>query len=383
MKEDKGRYKRAYITQNSVGRVTARFSHEDVRRGSIIYSPSSDMISNDILPIRLTPNSRSPLFSSSMADEFIFKVLAPGVQPALGVAKFNIRLHDGTRYYDDKTHNQIISDGSTDPASKNLPNGESSLRELILSSKESLIAFGVIIIAVVTLSMFIIVGIRCTCSKERNDSRHCHATNNQLTSARDPKCNGGIGIIDAYTPSTTCTHLDQSCQSDSECSSHLPHNTSNHGTVLRPLLVSTLSPRVRHKVGNNSRTASDSGSWTSSGMRNEIPTPSVPQCRVTPLCNPICDGSSAGSDSIGGVNSMVMCPLLSPAPLCDTFSSLPEEMPEQYGFTYGSLTNSLPQPEMRDQHTETVPFSELQYPTNPTSAGTLRRSNIQQNQYWV
>lgn len=95
----------------------------------------------------------------------------------------------------------------------------------------------------------------------------------------DPKCISN-GIIDAYTPST----LDP-CNSDSD---------TGTTAALRPLMMSTLSPhQSRHchhthsLKGNSNR--SDSGSWTSCSASASMPTPSIPQCRVTPLC-----GSSGG-----------------------------------------------------------------------------------------
>jgi len=382
-----------------MGRVVSRFSHEDVRRGSIIYSPSPDLVPNDILPLRLTSSS-----SSSMADEFIFKVAAPGVQPALGIAKFNIRTLDG-RYYDEKSQNQIISDGSTDPATKRSAGGGDSFRDFTQlvtphMTKDSLIAVGVIVAGIVTITLLLVIGIRCTCVRKRptngTNSTNNGGLNNGNPLGVDPKCNG-IGIID-YTPSTTCTLLDAACQSDSECSQ--THHHHHHGAVLRPLLMSPLSPRSRHKVGT-SHTASESGSWTSSGMRNEGLTPSVPQCRVVPLCSNIStvgSGSESGGYSIGGGgNSMLMCPLLPPAPICDTFSLLPEEIdpPDGYGFTYGSITNSLQPPldiQTRDHlEEEETHFNDYhQCDGHPSStlmsgstSGTLRRNHPGKNQYWV
>lgn len=137
----------------------------------------------------------------------------------------------------------------------------------------------------------------------------------------------------------------------------------------RPLMMSPLSPRSssRHKTCT-SRTgtiASDSGSWTSSGLRNEIPTPSVPQCRVTPLCN------SSDSGGYSGGNSLLMCPLLPPGPICDTFSPLPEELdpPEPYGFSYGSLPPPLDIREsFRDCREEETVF--MNFPHHSTSSCT-------------
>lgn len=99
-------------------------------------------------------------------------------------------------------------------------------------------------------------------------------------------------------------------------------------------MMSTLSPRgSRNKVSMSRATGSESGSWTSSMICNETPTPSVPQCRVTPLCN--------SSDSGGGGSNNLTCPLLPPTPICDTFTVLPEEISESYGFSYGNLPPPL------------------------------------------
>ncbi len=97
---------------------------------------------------------------------------------------------------------------------------------------------------------------------------------------------------------------------------------------------------------------------------------------------------------------MMMCPLLPPTPICDTFAPLPEEIdpPEPYGFTYGSVTGSLPPPldiRERDQIEDETLFTEfhhnhsnLNHP-NPgnslmpgSNTGTLRRTQGK-NQYWV
>lgn len=144
-------------------------------------------------------------------------------------------------------------------------------------------------------------------------------------------------------------------------------------------MMSPLSPRSssRHKTCT-SRTgtlASDSGSWTSSGLRNEIPTPSVPQCRVTPLCN------SSDSGGYSGGNSLLMCPLLPPGPICDTFSTLPEEIdpPEPYGFSYGSLPPPLDLRDCREEETVFIDFphhhSASTSTTTTTMGGTLRPLN--------
>jgi hypothetical protein len=126
--------------------------------------------------------------------------------------------------------------------------------------------------------------------------------------------------------------------------------------------MSTLSPRASRNKVSMSRTGtsgSDSGSWTSSMIRNEIPSPSVPQCRVTPLNN--------SSDS--GGTSLMTCPLLPPTPICDTFSTLPEELldppPEPYGFSYGNLLPPLEIPELREEET---PFHHLDF--HPSSSIT-------------
>ena len=179
------------LEQQQFGRVANRFSHEDIRRGSIIYSPlSADLNNNEIIPFRYSSSSSSAsalvapstssfssspssssLLSRSIADEFVFRVFAPGVQPALGIAKFNIRddTGDKNRFYDDKTHNQIISDGSTDPATKR-SGGGSTMRDITLlvtphMTKDSLITIAVVVGGIITLSLFLIVGIRCTCTK--------------------------------------------------------------------------------------------------------------------------------------------------------------------------------------------------------------------------
>lgn len=214
----------AAITSGSgqYGRVASRFSHEDVRRGAIVYYP--EIQSNEIMPAR-----------GAQADEFIFKVLAPGVQPAIGIAKFNL---GPNQFYDEKP--QIISDGSTDPATKR--SRPTSIRDITLlvtphMTKDSLVTIGVVIVAIATLSLFLVVGIRCTCSKKGSGHRHHHnnhhhrggqdrgggsasdqqrrrSSNGLNNGGADPKSNG-IGIIDAYAPSTTCTMID-TCQSDSE-----------------------------------------------------------------------------------------------------------------------------------------------------------------------
>jgi len=91
-------------------------------------------------------------------------------------------------------------------------------------------------------------------------------------------------------------------------------------------------------------------------MRGETPTPSMPQCRVTPLCN---SSDSGGYGAAAGVSgALIMCPLLPPAPICDTFSSnFPEEMGdplEQYGFSYGTLS-----PPLDIQGVEETPFTDF------------------------
>lgn len=188
--------------------------------GAIVYFP--EIQSNEIMPVR-----------GAQADEFIFKVLAPGVQPALGIAKFNL---GPNQFYDEKP--QIISDGSTDPATKR--SRPTSIRDITLlvtphMTKDSLVTIGVVVVAIATLSLFLVVGIRCTCSKkgsaghrrglhrgrgqegsggssvEQQRRRNSNGLNN---GGADSKSNG-IGIIDAYAPSTTCTMID-TCQSDSE-----------------------------------------------------------------------------------------------------------------------------------------------------------------------
>jgi len=141
----------------------------------------------------------------------------------------------------------------------------------------------------------------------------------------------------------------------------------------RPLMMSPLSPRSSRHKACTSRTgtiASDSGSWTSSGLRNEIPTPSVPQCRVTPLCN------SSDSGGYSGANSLLMCPLLPPGPICDTFSPLPEEIdpPEPYGFSYGSLPPPL---DIRDCREEETVF--MNFPHSATVGGTLKTLSHSRN----
>lgn len=209
----------AAITSNGqYGRVASRFSHEDVRRGAIVYYP--EILSNEIMPPR-----------SAQADEFIFKVLAPGVQPAIGIAKFNL---GPNQFYDEKP--QIISDGSTDPATtRSRPTYIRDITSLVAPhmTKHSLVTIGVVIVAIATLSLFLVVGIRCTCSKKGSGHRHHHGhhrgghdgrntndsqrrrnSNGLNNGGGDPKGNG-IGIIDAYAPSTTCTMID-TCQSDSE-----------------------------------------------------------------------------------------------------------------------------------------------------------------------
>lgn len=151
----------------------------------------------------------------------------------------------------------------------------------------------------------------------------------------------------------------------------------------RPLMMSPLSPRSsRHKTCT-SRTgtiASDSGSWTSSGLRNEIPTPSVPQCRVTPLCN------SSDSGGYSGANSLLMCPLLPPGPICDTFSPLPEEIdpPEPYGFSYGSLPPPLDIRDCREEETVFIDFphhmpASASNAATATMGGTLKPMNHSRN----
>lgn len=213
----------AITSGGQYGRVASRFSHEDIRRGAIVYYP--EIQSNEIMPVR----------SGAQADEFIFKVLAPGVQPAIGIAKFNL---GPNQFYDEKP--QIISDGSTDPATKR--SRPTSIRDITLlvtphMTKDSLVTIGVVIVAVATLSLFLVVGIRCTCSKKGSGHRHHHNhhhhrgqdgrggggsgdqqrrrnSNGLNNGGTDPKSNG-IGIIDAYAPSTTCTMID-TCQSDSE-----------------------------------------------------------------------------------------------------------------------------------------------------------------------
>lgn len=86
----------------------------------------------------------------------------------------------------------------------------------------------------------------------------------------------------------------------------------------------------------------------------------------------------------------MMCPLLPPAPICDTFAPLPEEIdpPEPYGFTYGSVTNTLLPPplSMRDVMMEETPFDDSNtFPRNHhppstlsyhSNAGTLRSSTL-------
>ncbi|CAG7786715.1 unnamed protein product, partial [Allacma fusca] len=359
--------------QLQVGRVANRFSHEDVRRGSIIYYPSSaDVSNNEIIPFRysVTTSSASSSGSSSsmsmsIADEFVFKVLAPGVQPALGIAKFNIRddAQERNRLYDEKIPNQIISDGSTDPATKRSGSG-SSMRDITLlvtphMTKDSLITIAIVVAGIVTLSLFLIVGIRCTCSKTPPEPprRPVGSLNNGCSGA-DPKCISN-GIIDAYVPST----LDP-CNSDSD---------TGTTAALRPLMMSTLSPRQsrhchgshhgHHSLKHGASNRSDSGSWTSCSASAGMPTPSIPQCRVTPLCAGSGGGNS--SDSGGGYsgsNSLMMCPLLPPTPICDTFAPLPEEIdpPEPYGFTYGSITSTLLPPplDLRDVTVEETGFND-------------------------
>lgn len=197
------------------GRIASRFSHEDIRRGAIVYYP--EIQSNEIMPVR-----------GAQADEFIFKVLAPGVQPAIGIAKFNL---GPSQFYDEKP--QIISDGSTDPATKR--SRPTSIRDITLLvtpnlTKDSLVTIGVVVVGIATLSLFLVVGIRCTCSKKGSGHRHHNhrqergaggpdaqrrrSSNALNNGGADPKSNG-IGIIDAYAPSTTCTMID-TCQSDSD-----------------------------------------------------------------------------------------------------------------------------------------------------------------------
>jgi hypothetical protein len=194
------RFKRAVGVQQ--GRKASRFSHEDIRRGVIVYAP--EIMSNEIFPTR----------QSAQADEFIFKVLAPGVQPAIGIAKFYIQ----NGFYDlDKGHTEIISDGSTDSATKR-SGGGGRLRDITFLvtpqlSRDSLVMIGLIIAGVMTLSLFLVVGIRCTCSKKRGHRGQPPRRNSNNGGLNNGDKTNGIGIIDAYAP--TSTMLDP-CTSDSE-----------------------------------------------------------------------------------------------------------------------------------------------------------------------
>jgi hypothetical protein len=196
------RYKRALG-----GRRVTRFSHDDVRRGSIVYSP--EIMSNEI-GVKMSP---------AQSDEFIFKVLAPSVQPAIGMAKFHI--HNGF-YETDKGHTEIISDGSTDPATKR-SGGSGTMRDITYLvtpklSKDSLFMIGMIIATVMTLSLFLVVGIRCTCSKKRGGRGQTgtrRSSNGGLNngsggvSSGNPNKTNGLGVIDAYAPTSI-----NSCPSD-------------------------------------------------------------------------------------------------------------------------------------------------------------------------
>jgi len=213
----KSRYRRQ--TSQREGRVASRFSHEDVRRGSIIYYSQTNK------------NELSDPSYTAQADEFIFKIFAFGVQPALGLAKFNLHHHRRRNYYDDKNHEQIISDGSTDPATKRSGGGPTSMRDITLlvtphMTKDSLVTVGIVVGGVITLSLLLVAAIRCSCSKKprRRDvsdqqqgqqrRRNSSVLNNGGMMDQQQKTNG-IGIIDAYAPSSTCTRIDP-CQSDSE-----------------------------------------------------------------------------------------------------------------------------------------------------------------------
>jgi len=199
-RSSKDRYKRALG-----GRRATRFSHDDVRRGNIVYAP--EIMSNEIMPSVKT---------GSHADEFIFKVFAPEVQPAIGIAKFYVHNEFGP----DKT--EVISDGSTDPNTKRSGSGGGAMSDITYLvtpklSKDSLFMIGVIIASVMTLSLFLIVGIRCTCSKKRGRQqtttprRSSNGGLNNGNGSGNPNKTNGLGVIDAYAPTTT---LINSCPSD-------------------------------------------------------------------------------------------------------------------------------------------------------------------------
>lgn len=176
---------------------TGRWSHEDIRRGLLIYIP--ELQSNELFPVRSTGGE---------ADEFVFKLLAPGVQPAIGIAKFSLSLYRG--FDPDKGHTEIISDGSTDPATKRGGGSGSSggrMRDITFLvtpqlTKDSLLLIGLIIGGVMSLSLFLVLGIRCTCSKKTGRRESNGRVNGRSGGGTGSENNGGgkggVGIIDAF-----------------------------------------------------------------------------------------------------------------------------------------------------------------------------------------
>lgn len=161
--------------------------------------------------------------------------------------------------------------------------------------------------------------------------------------------------------------------------------------------MSTLSPRnSRNKVSMSRATGSDSGSWTSSNLRNsETPTPSLPQCRVTPLCAP---SSEHHTHTLPHHHHQ--------PPICDTFGvgGGEEGCPEQYGFSYGPLPPPLDLPhQFNNYHHHPVGEEEEEtaFALLPSNCSTMSRatntpaSNLNsgggggtlrkppKNQYWV
>ncbi|OXA39675.1 Chondroitin sulfate proteoglycan 4 [Folsomia candida] len=359
-----GRLVKIQEPRNSAGgggggsRPAGRWSHDDVRRGLLLYIPhgGGNIASNEIFP---------RISGGAEWDEFLFKLIAPGVQPALGIAKFPLR----TPFFvdPDKGHTEIISDGSTDPATKRSGSG-GRMRDITYLvtphlTRDSLVLIGLIIAGVMSLSLVVVLGIRCTCSKKnkprgQNGAGRQNGGNSGSAVNGSSGKNGGGGIIDAFA------HPDPSMDCDESAG-------------LRPLMMSTLSPRNKVSLSRGGGgPGSDTGSWTSSNLRNDTPTPSLPQCRVTPLCATAHDNHSHHQH---------------PTPICDTFGILEiEPHPEQYGFSYGNLPPPLDLPqEMAFSTLHPSNCSTMTRSTNtpsllpPTAGGTLRKHHPPKNQYWV